>query len=336
MPPLPHVPVKVVYAGIPSPDVAGQDEFDLDTQTSTGMAGNVKALYLYVATSLTDSDTTVEFDRFKTDDKAQAGSASFGECEIFPELDGALTLEDTIFAQAAVQGQTIFSSAGDNGTTCPVVASTGVPGTGLPFQSYPGTSPYVVSVGGTTLVTNVGSGTYSSEIAWYGTGGGSSTEEPSPFWQRGVVPAVDNPPAGVPGVETFKAVPDVAMDADPDTGADVYVNGVVTGVGGTSLASPLSLGVWARLETYRSNKLGFASPLLYGEYKNFTTQNATTGIYLPPVPPVGALDQFIGGFHDVIVGANGLPATAGYDYTTGLGTFDISRQFPDLPTAYTH
>jgi pseudomonalisin len=332
VPPLPHVKVNVVYAGIPSPDVSGQDEFDLDTQSSTGIAGNVKSLYLYVATSLTDSDTSVEFDRFKTDDKATAGSASFGECEIFPELDGALTLDDTIFAQAAVQGQTVFSSAGDNGTTCPVVAATGVPGTGLPFQSYPGTSPYVVSVGGTTLVTNT-NGSYNAEISWIGGGGGNSTEEPSPFWQQGVVPAIDNPPAGVPGVETFKAVPDVAMDADPNTGASVVVNGVAEEVGGTSLSSPLSLGVWARLETYHGNKLGFASPLFYQEYKNATTLSAV-GIYTPPVPPAGALDQFIGGFHDVIAGSNGLPALPGYDYTTGLGTFDITRQFKDLPTSY--
>ena len=138
VPVLPQVPVSVIYTGIPSPDVSGQDEFDLDTQSSTGIAGNVKKLYLYVATSLTDADTSREFDQFALDDYAKAGSASFGECEIFPATDGALVLDDTIFARAAVQGQTIFSSAGDNGTTCPVVASTGVPGTGLPFQSYPG------------------------------------------------------------------------------------------------------------------------------------------------------------------------------------------------------
>ena len=336
VPVLPQVPVSVVYAGIQSPDVSGQDEFDLDTQTSTGMAGNVKRLYIYVATSLTDADTSVEFDRFKTDDVAKAGSASFGECEIFPSLDGAMLLDDTIFAQAAVQGQTVFSSAGDNGTTCPVVAATGVPGTGLPFQSYPGTSPYVVSVGGTTLITNSGTGTYDTEVAWYGTGGGSSTEEGAPFWQNGVVPAIDSPPNPVPGVETFKSVPDIAMDADPNTGALVYVNGVATGVGGTSLSSPLSLGVWARMETAHNNSLGFASPLLYQEYKNNTKVVATTGTYLPPTPPTGATTQLIGGFHDIFVGTNGLPALPGYDQTTGLGTFDISLQFKDLPTTYPH
>jgi pseudomonalisin len=327
VPVLPHVPTKVINAGIASPDVSGQDEWDLDSQTSTGMAGNVKALYFYVATSLTDADTAVAFDRFKTDDIAKAGSASFGECEVFPMLDGAEVVEDMIYAEAAVQGQTIFSSAGDNGTTCPVGASTGVPGTGLPAQSYPGVSPYVVSAGGTTLVTNSGSGTYDAEVAWYGTGGGMSVTESAPFWQAGVV-------AKTATTLGYKEVPDVAMDADPDTGAAVYVDGAVEGVGGTSLSSPLSLGVWARLETYHANKLGFAAPILYKEYKNATTYNSTLALYIPPTPPAAALTQLIGGFHDVLTGTNGTPALPGYDTTTGLGTFDISKQFLDLPTAY--
>ena len=327
VPVLPHVPTKVINAGIASPDVSGADEWDLDSQTSTGMAGNVKSLYFYVATSLTDSDTAVDFDRFKTDDIAKAGSASFGECEIFPMLDGAEVLEDSIFAQAAVQGQTVFSSAGDNGTTCPVAASTGVPGTGLPAQSYPGVSPYVVSVGGTTLVTNTGSGTYDAETTWVGTGGGMSETENAPFWQAGVV----NPAATKAG---FKEVPDIGMDADPNTGANVYVNGTPIGVGGTSLSSPLSLGVWARIETHFGNKLGFAAPLLYKEYKNYTAYNATAGQYIPPTPPAGALTQPIGGFHDVLTGSNGTPALPGYDTTTGLGTFDITKALADQPTTY--
>jgi subtilase family serine protease len=332
---LPAVNPTVVYAGIPSPDTSGQDEFDLDTQSSTGMAQTVKKLYLYVATSLTDSDTTVAFDRFKTDDVAKAGSASFGSCEIFPATDGTLTTDDEIFAEAAVQGQTVFSSSGDNGTTCPIVASTGVPGTGLPMESYPGVSPYVISVGGTSLITSAPNGSYSAEIAWDGSGGGTSLEDSSPFWQQGVVPAVNNAPSGVPGVVTMKAVPDVAMDADPNLSpAVIYVSGAVTEVGGTSLASPLSLGVWAVLETYHNNSLGFAGPLFYQEYKKFTTLNASTGIYTPPVPPAGALTQPIGGFHDIFVGSNGLPALPGYDYTTGLGSFDVTLQTKDLPTTY--
>jgi hypothetical protein len=56
--------------------------------------------------------------------------------------------------------------------------------------------------------------------------------------------------------------------------------------------------------------------------------------YIPPVPPTGALTQLIGGFHDILTGTNGTPALPGYDTTSGVGTFDITKQFTDLPTAY--
>ena len=49
---LPQVPVTVVPVGAKSTDTSGADEFDLDTQFSTGMAGTVKNLYLYDAASL--------------------------------------------------------------------------------------------------------------------------------------------------------------------------------------------------------------------------------------------------------------------------------------------
>jgi len=53
---LPRVPVSVVQVGLASPDTSGIDEWDLDTQSSTGIAGNIKQLYIYATTSLTDSD----------------------------------------------------------------------------------------------------------------------------------------------------------------------------------------------------------------------------------------------------------------------------------------
>jgi pseudomonalisin len=53
---LPQVPVTVVNAGVASSDTSGEDEWDLDSQTSTGIAQQVSHLYFYVATSMTDSD----------------------------------------------------------------------------------------------------------------------------------------------------------------------------------------------------------------------------------------------------------------------------------------
>ncbi len=298
---LPQVPVTVNLTGIASTDTSGADEWDLDSQSSTGIAGSVQHLYFYVSPSLTDSDLAISFNRFVASPVAKAASASFGECEVFAYLDGSMLADDEVFAEAAAQGQTVFSSTGDVGAFCPVEGTNGVPDSGLPMQSYPAASPYVVAVGGTSLFTNT-DGSYNTEVAWYAGGGGVSLLETSPFWQSGVVP----------GATAGKGLPDVAMDADPNvSGANIIVGGAPLVVGGTSLSSPLSLGSWARMESAHSNKLGFAAPLFYHLAQGVNTS-------APAAPSVV-------GFHDIIVGTNGAyVATPGWDYTTGLGSFDIS------------
>ena len=303
---LPQVPVQVVQVGLPSTDTAGADEWDMDTQYSAGMAGTVKKLYLYDTTSLSDSDVALMFSRFATDNVARAGSASFGICELFPFLDGSMLADDEVFLEAAAQGQTVFASTGDTGAFCPVAAgANGVPA-GAPFVNYPASSPYVVGVGGTTLVTNT-DGTYDEELAWYAGGGGISQFEGSPYWQT----AADLPSSQL----NSKGLPDVSFVADPYSGATIYLDGTGTCCyGGTSLSSPMALGVWARLLTQNS-RLGFASPRLYSLYDGST------------VP--GSYPQ--GGFHDITLGDNSpYPALPGWDYATGLGTPWISQLAADL------
>ena len=299
---LPEVPISIVQVGIPSTDVSGADEWDLDTQYSSGMAGNLKHLYLYATTSLSDSDLALEFNHWATDDKAKAASASLGECEIFPYLDGSMVIDDEIFLEAAAQGQTFFASAGDTGSFCPAgpAGANGVPA-GAPLVNYPAASPYVVGVGGTTLLTNQ-DGNYNTEVSWYAGSGGLSQFEATPFWQAAAVSTLST--------TGDRSVPDIAFDADPESGATVYVNGSPEGVGGTSLSSPMALGTWARAISINP-KLGFGSPRIYGLYDG-------TGL-------LGAYP--VGGFHDVTVGTNGLyPAGPGYDLDTGLGT-PIVNQF---------
>ncbi|HEY0784228.1 MAG TPA: S53 family peptidase, partial [Acidobacteriaceae bacterium] len=303
---LPQVPVTIVPVGVASSDTSGADEWDMDTQYSSGIAQNLKMLYLYDTTSLSDSDLALEFSRWATDNKAKAASASLGECEFFPYIDGSMLVDDMIFLEAASQGQTFFASAGDTGSFCPAgpAGANGVP-VGAPFVNYPASSPYVVGVGGTTLLTNA-NGTYDQEVAWYAGGGGMSQFESSPAWQSSQVKLL--------ATTGDKGVPDLAYDADPESGALVYVNGVPEGVGGTSLSSPLALGTWARAVSVNP-KLGFASPRLYGLYNG-----SGTGPMYPR-----------NGFHDITLGANGLYAAApGYDLTTGLGTPIINQLVTDL------
>ncbi|HEX3463101.1 MAG TPA: S53 family peptidase [Candidatus Elarobacter sp.] len=304
---LPQVPVTVKQVGLASPDTAGDGEWTLDMTASTGMAGNVSQLYVYDTTSLTDSDIALEFNRWVSDDLAPVGNASFGGCEAFPYVDGSMVLDDEVFLEGAVQGQTMFASTGDTGSFCSVGNPNGVPG-GVPLVEYPAASPYVTAVGGTTLISQV-DGTYQGESAWDAGGGGISQFEYSPYWQSGVQPA-SSTPVGF----TFRGIPDIAMDADIQTGLIIYEGGSWTITGGTSLASPLAAGVWARMLQSHPG-IGFAPPALYHA---FSVAHAGTKLLGPP-PTIN-----VGGFHDVISGGNGAyTALPNYDYTTGLGTLDV-------------
>jgi subtilase family serine protease len=300
---LPATKVSVRYTGIRSADTAGVDEWDLDTQTSTGVAPYSSEI-LYVATSLTDSDLARAVNAFAAENKAQVGSASLGECDLLPYLDGTMAMDDVAFAEAAVQGQTFHASTGDTGASCPVAPTNGVPGSGPIDTSYPASSPYVNAVGGTTLDADATTDAYGTEIAWNAGGGGSSPVEYPGAWQNGVVPA-----AAVPAAPQ-RGLPDVAFDADPNTGALVYVDGTPTQIGGTSLSSPLAMGLLARIQA--THNVGFVVPKLYALYKK-----AQAGSLLPP--------SSVPGFHDVVVGTNlPYPATPGWDYVTGLGSYDVA------------
>jgi subtilase family serine protease len=313
----PQVPYTIEQVGAASSDTSGADEWDLDTQYSTGMASTVQELYIYDATSLTDEDVALEFNTWVTQDLAKAGSASFGECEATPYADGMMVSNDEAMSEAAAQGQTMHASSGDTGgQSCAVAPTNGVPESGLPEVNYPCSSPYIVCVGGTSLFTNA-DGSYDNEISWVAGGGGVSDFEYSPYWQQCVVPSNA-------GMNEVRGVPDLAMDADENTGAEVYVNGSPETVGGTSLSSPLALGSWAMMETSAGNALGFASPLIYSLYP---TTGCQSGVPVPQTSPLGTATNDPGyPFHDVYLGSNGTyPATPGWDYDTGLGTYDVQK-----------
>ncbi|HEY4442474.1 MAG TPA: protease pro-enzyme activation domain-containing protein [Candidatus Elarobacter sp.] len=316
---LPQVPVSVVTVGLPSADTAGAAEWDLDTQSSTGMAGNVKMLYIYATTSLTDSDIANNYSHWVGAHVAQLGNSSFGECEYQAFLDGSMKVDDHLFMQGAAQGQTMFVSTGDTGSSCALAPTNGAPGSGPPMVEYPAASSYAVGVGGTTVVAN-GDASYSGEAAWNAGGGGLSQFENSTSWQQATIPTSTGAAA-----TNLRGLPDIAMAADANAGAyNVYgqnIPGVGAcpsgcGIGGTSEASPLAMGSYARLLTAHPT-LGFAAPQFYQNF--LENQNSTSTVNGPPPT------QTLGGYHDIITGANGAyTALPGYDYTTGLGTLDIT------------
>lgn len=302
---LPQVPYRIVPTGLQTSDTAGLDEWDLDSQASSGIAQDLKEIAFYNAGSLADADLSPAFERIVSDDQVKAVNMSFGGCETLEYLSGAMLLDDIAYEQGAVEGITFFAASGDGGASCQLIANAGQPVV-LSAVEYPASSEYVVAVGGTSLLTNPGY-TYDTETAWISGGGGSSLWELPGGWTSGVIP-----PTNTTG--GLRAVPDMAMVGDPNIGgADVVVNGSDEGVGGTSLSSPLAVGSWARMQTAHGNCLGFAAPVLY----------ATFG------QPFGTAAR---DFHDIILGDNYLyPATPGWDFTTGLGTFDISAVNAQLP-----
>ena len=191
----------------------------------------------------TPTSTTV-FNRFVTDDTAQAGSASFGECEVLPDLDGSMAAWDQIFQEAAAQGQTVFASAGDTGGFCPVeVGVNGVPA-GAPDVNYPASSPWVVSAGGTTLLTNSdGSVRRRDRVArrWRraepvraaAASGGTATVFSDPMRQVG--------PRRGDGRRPQQRVPSVYVDRRAAKASAAR-----------AFSSPLALGVWARARVGRT------------------------------------------------------------------------------------
>ncbi|MGH2889046.1 MAG: S53 family peptidase, partial [Solirubrobacteraceae bacterium] len=287
---LPAVTWNQIDVGTQSSDTSGDDEWDLDSQYSTAFAPGVTTLNVYDGPSLADADILTTIDRWVTDDLSSQGSFSAGECDLLADASGFTTGLDAVLQQADAQGQSMFFSSGDTGSQCPALVGVNGAPVGIPDTNYPASSPYGIGVGGTTVLSPSGP----SEIAWYAGGGGLSPIEPVPSFQSsttvlGAVPLAQ------------RGVPDVSLDADPESGYDVVIGGTVEAIGGTSASAPSWQGIWARAEAAHGGTLGFAGPVLY------------------QTEPAGA-------FHDITIGSNGLyPAGPGYDLVTGLGTPDIAK-----------
>lgn len=247
------------------------------------------------------------------------GNTSSGTAAVVAFGNGEQAAIDPVLRTAVLMGKTLFASTGDTGSSCPLVylpvvgAGNGVANQGLPEQNYPAVSVSAVAVGGTVLYTNNnGSGagasyhpappaTRAREYAWTFGGGGASLYTPAPMWQTKVSTIVQ--PCVTSPTSLCRAVPDVAAQSGDvlGNGYSVVGAGGFTAGGGTSLSSPLWMGMWARVQGAAGRNLGFAAPLLY--------RAASTSA------------GYAASFTDVTVGGNGLRvATPGWDYTTGLGT----------------
>lgn len=208
-------------------------------------------------------------------DKMDAISISWGDAE--DDWDpSSITEFNAAFQKAGNAGITVTCAAGDNGS------SDGEPGAHVDF---PASSPYVLGCGGTSLPKT----SPIQEVVWNdgtnggATGGGVSALFTLPSWQT---------KANVPGGK-YRGVPDVAGNADPDTGWIVVVDGQQYVIGGTSAVAPMFAALAACLSQALGKNVGFLNPALY---------------------------SLTGWSRDITSGNNGTyTARSGYDCCTGLG-----------------
>lgn len=227
-------------------------------------------------------------------------SMSFGDPESNLSAADVRAFDAMLTVPAGHQGVTFFASTGDSGAFADGF-DLGV--------AYPSSSPDVIAVGGTSFTEN-SAGTLAGETAWSGSGGGTSIFEPQSAAQKNAI-----------GIATGRQSPDIAFDADPNTGVnlcDSFDFGSSTPFavfGGTSLSAPS----WTAMTSIVNQGLIAAgSPVLSG-----TTALASL-LYSRP-----AAD-----FNDITSGDNGnFTAGPGYDLVTGLGSPVANKLIPDLAKA---
>jgi len=277
------------------PGTTYSDEATMDIEEAGALAPGA-SLIVYQGPNTSSGPTDV-YQQIADDNKASIVTTSWGTCESDPQGDPAA--ETPIFEQMAVQGQTVISAAGDNGSS----DCTGITNNNLAVDD-PASQPLVTGVGGLTVSS------YSplNQTVWNTNGGagggGVSTVWTKPAWQSG---------DGIAASATMRMVPDLSVIADPSTGFVQYYTGSNSifcgrhcsggwgGIGGTSIGAPLvSALVAAAAQACGTSRLGFLNPTLYAM--------GTTG------------------FTDVTSGSNDLysqgsySAGPGYDMASGLGS----------------
>jgi kumamolisin len=285
------VAVSVDHAqNSPTGDASGPDgEVMLDVEVVGAIVPQSKiAVYFAPNTDagFLDAITTAIHD---TANKPSVISISWGGPES-SWTSQAMTAMDEAFQAAATLGITVCVASGDNGSSDGVTD-------GAEHVDFPASSAYALACGGTSLKAT--SSSISGEVVWNdganggATGGGVSSFFAIPAWQSAL--SVTSTQGGRSPLAK-RGVPDVAGNADPETGYQVRVDGSNTVIGGTSAVAPLWAALITRLNQLSGKSAGLISPQIYQTPKSF---------------------------RDITSGNNGdFAAASGWDACSGLGSPD--------------
>jgi subtilase family serine protease len=280
-----NVPVSVISTDGTSTSCTAAQRCDdteqtLDMTQALGMAPGLSSLVMYVGSL----DTAIIGAMTTHNPLPTTIGCSWGWTPADPS-----TL-NPYFQKMAAQGQNFFAASGDSSTWS------------SRNEAWPADNAYVVSVGGTDLVTSGAGGPWASETAWVDSGGGISPDSiPIPSWQQlsGVINSSNR------GSTTLRNGPDVSANAN----FTFYVCADQTtctanSYGGTSFAAPMWAGYIAlvnqQLAQISQPTIGFINPTIYSQ--NVTSAYATD-------------------FHDITSGTSGsYSAVTGYDLVTGWGS----------------
>jgi len=320
----------------PDPGTSSDDEgeSDLDTQWAGAVAPGA-TVKLVISESTNSSDGVVlSAEYIVNQNVAPVMTTSYGLCEAETGAAG-LVFYDNLLAQAAAQGITSFSAAGDSGASdCDDPSSK--KGTGRAVDN-PCSSPNNTCAGGTQFndtanpnaywaasndpTTQASALSYIPEVGWnesanvaggsqlWSTGGGESNFFAKPSWQSA---------PGVPA-DGHRDVPDVSVSTAAHDGYLVYQEGQLFSFSGTSASAPSLAGLMALVVQKTGSRQGNANPIFY---QLAASQFGGSG------PAV---------FHDVKTGNNSVPGVTGYtcgtgyDQVTGLGSVDGGMMLAHWP-----
>ncbi|GFZ87897.1 S53 family peptidase [Dyella caseinilytica] len=258
-------------------------EQTIDTTQAQGMAPGLSHVLMFVGST----DTAIISDMTTYSPLPITIGCSWGWTPADP------TTLNPYWEKMAAQGQSFFAASGDSSTWS------------SRNEAWPADAAYVISTGGTDLVTSSAAGPWKSETAWEDSGGGISPDKIAiPTWQSEYYKELSDNGSGAS--DKYRNGPDVSANANFSFYACGNGSCTANEYGGTSFATPM----WAAfialvnqsLASNDASPMGFFDPTIYANNATNSTIYADT-------------------FHDITSGKSGsYSAEKGYDLVTGWGS----------------